>query len=544
MGARATRPAARPTSTTSTTRCSGTARSSRSCAASATSMTGAGLRRVGQGRVQPRSARDRLQLRATPSTTCDNHVLYKTGAKEIAAHQGMSLTFMAKYDEREGNSCHIHLCLRPRRRAGAAPATTRDGILAADGALPRRPAGLPARSSRCFFAPNVNSYKRFVAGSFAPTAIAWGRDNRTCALRVVGHGDVAALREPRARRRRQPVPRRRGDDRRRPARHRERAGAGARLRGQRLRPRTSRTCRARCATPSRCSTAARSPGTAFGDDVVDHYVNAAPRRARRLRRGRHRLGARPWLRAPLRRSPGRASASRPTWSRPAGGRGTSPPSLLPHAYVAAVHRAGGVPVLLPPLPDGAAEALAGVHGLLRGRRCGRRRGALRGRAARGQRPAAARPRRLGAGAARRGAGARVPVLGVCRGAQVLNVATGGSLHQHLPDVVGRRSTGPRPPSTVACRSRSSPAARWPAAVGQAVDVPCYHHQAIDRLGAGLRATALGRGRDGRGGRAPRPALRPRRAVAPRAGRPRRPAVRRPRAGGPAALVPPPQEIPS
>ena len=48
----------------------------------------------------------------TRSTTCDNHVVYKTGAKEIAAQEGMSLTFMAKFNEREGNSCHIHLSFR------------------------------------------------------------------------------------------------------------------------------------------------------------------------------------------------------------------------------------------------------------------------------------------------------------------------------------------------------------------------------------------------------------------------------------------------
>ena len=59
-------------------------------------------------------------------TTCDNHGVYKTGAKEIAHQEGMSLTFMAKYDEREGNSCHIHISLRSTgRRPGARPATDR-----------------------------------------------------------------------------------------------------------------------------------------------------------------------------------------------------------------------------------------------------------------------------------------------------------------------------------------------------------------------------------------------------------------------------------
>ncbi|RZQ59255.1 glutamine synthetase [Amycolatopsis suaedae] len=120
--------------------------------------------------------------------TCDNHVIYKNGAKEIAAQEGRSLTFMAKYDEREGNSCHIHISLR---------SLGGDAVLAGDGPGGRSPlmdhflAGQLAclRELTYFFAPNINSYKRFVPGSFAPTAVAWGTDNRTCALRVVGHGE-------------------------------------------------------------------------------------------------------------------------------------------------------------------------------------------------------------------------------------------------------------------------------------------------------------------------------------------------------------------
>ena len=120
-------------------------------------------------------------------TTCDNHVIYKNGAKEIASQHGHALTFMAKYNQREGNSCHVHLSLRDE--AGTP-------VFAGDGAGGMSPlfehflagqlAGL--RELSYFFAPNVNSYKRYQAGSFAPTAVAWGFDNRTCALRVVGHG--------------------------------------------------------------------------------------------------------------------------------------------------------------------------------------------------------------------------------------------------------------------------------------------------------------------------------------------------------------------
>ena len=123
--------------------------------------------------------------------TADQHSVYKTAAKELAARHGKALTFMAKYDEREGNSCHIHMSLR-----GPDAETP---VFAATG-----PGGTPAWSTvfthflggvlntlidfTLLYAPNVNSYKRFQPDSFAPTAVAWGLDNRTCALRVVGTG--------------------------------------------------------------------------------------------------------------------------------------------------------------------------------------------------------------------------------------------------------------------------------------------------------------------------------------------------------------------
>jgi glutamine synthetase len=120
--------------------------------------------------------------------TCDNHTIYKNGAKEIADQHGKSLTFMAKYDEREGNSCHIHFSLRARDGSAVfADGGRPHGMSAEFGSFL---AGLLAtlRDLTLFYAPNVNSYKRFAEGSFAPTAVAWGLDNRTCALRVVGHG--------------------------------------------------------------------------------------------------------------------------------------------------------------------------------------------------------------------------------------------------------------------------------------------------------------------------------------------------------------------
>ncbi|MER6525110.1 glutamine synthetase family protein [Streptomyces sp. NPDC001508] len=117
--------------------------------------------------------------------TCDQHAVYKTGAKEIAAQEGVSITFMAKYNEREGNSCHIHLSLADADGAGAMAGP--DGMT---DVMRHFLAGQLAalRDFALLYAPNINSYKRFQPGSFAPTAVAWGHDNRTCALRVVGHG--------------------------------------------------------------------------------------------------------------------------------------------------------------------------------------------------------------------------------------------------------------------------------------------------------------------------------------------------------------------
>ena len=120
--------------------------------------------------------------------TCDNHTIYKNGAKENADKHGKSLTFMAKFDEREGNSCHIHISLRDAD--GSAVFTDQGAEHGMSELFRTFIAGQLAtlRELTMFYGPNINSYKRFVDGSFAPTAVAWGLDNRTCALRVVGHG--------------------------------------------------------------------------------------------------------------------------------------------------------------------------------------------------------------------------------------------------------------------------------------------------------------------------------------------------------------------
>ncbi|MEV0809511.1 glutamine synthetase family protein [Micromonospora sp. NPDC050200] len=152
-----------------------------------TEMAGAGL--------TPESAKGECNLgqheiafRYDEAVACaDHHVIYKNGAKEIAAQEGMSITFMAKPNEREGSSCHIHFSLRD---ADGRSVMLGDGPAHLSVTGQRVLAGLldTMRELSLFFAPNVNSYKRYQPGSFAPTALRWGTDNRTCALRLVGHG--------------------------------------------------------------------------------------------------------------------------------------------------------------------------------------------------------------------------------------------------------------------------------------------------------------------------------------------------------------------
>jgi glutamine synthetase len=148
------------------------------------SMAGAGMH-VENSKGECNFGQHEINFRyADALRTADDHVVYKTGAKEIAAQEGSSITFIAKFNEREGNSCHIH-CSFAQEDGG-------ENVFAADEQLFKRfVAGQLAclRDLTLFFAPNVNSYKRFAAGSFAPTAVAWGRDNRTCSMRVVGHGE-------------------------------------------------------------------------------------------------------------------------------------------------------------------------------------------------------------------------------------------------------------------------------------------------------------------------------------------------------------------
>jgi glutamine synthetase len=112
----------------------------------------------------------------------DNHTVYKNGAKEIAHLNGCSLTFMAKPDHTWiGNSCHVHSSLwRDGENAFAGESDVFERYLAGQIAC--------LAELAIFVAPTVNSYKRFAAGSWAPTTLAWGHDNRTCGFRIVGRG--------------------------------------------------------------------------------------------------------------------------------------------------------------------------------------------------------------------------------------------------------------------------------------------------------------------------------------------------------------------
>src|SRR5918911_4304847 len=159
-------------------------------------MYGAGL--------QPESAKGEcnfgqheIAFRYADALTCaDHHAIYKNGAKEIAAQEGMALTFMAKPNDREGNPCHIHFSLRS---ADGDRPVFGDGHGGPSPLMRYALAGLlhTMREFTLLYAPNVNSYKRFQPGSFAPTAVRWGTDNRTCSLRVVGHSAVSLRMENR-----------------------------------------------------------------------------------------------------------------------------------------------------------------------------------------------------------------------------------------------------------------------------------------------------------------------------------------------------------
>jgi glutamine synthetase len=133
---------------------------------------------------------EEINLRYAPALEmADRHVLYKHGVKEIAWSEGCSVTFMAKYDMgAAGSSFHLHSSVWDRQG--------KKNLFAARGSRLGTPlfqqwvAGqmAMARELAYFYAPTINAYKRYQAGSFAPTRIACGWDNRTCGFRICGEG--------------------------------------------------------------------------------------------------------------------------------------------------------------------------------------------------------------------------------------------------------------------------------------------------------------------------------------------------------------------
>jgi glutamine synthetase len=120
-------------------------------------------------------------------TSADRHTVYKNGVKEIAFLNGVSATFMAKPSEKDiGSSCHIHSSLLDSQSGASAFVDGHDETDTFRHYL----GGMRARVRELalFIAPSVNSYKRYATESWAPTSISWGRDNRTCGFRIVGHG--------------------------------------------------------------------------------------------------------------------------------------------------------------------------------------------------------------------------------------------------------------------------------------------------------------------------------------------------------------------
>ena len=362
-------------------------------------------------------------------STSDDHVIYKNGAKEIAAQEGVSITFMAKFNEREGNSCHIHCSVAREdgQNLFADEPQTFDHFLAGQLAA--------LRELTLFFAPHINSYKRFAPGSFAPTAVAWGHDNRTCSLRVVGHGQGKRLEN------RMP-----GADVNPYLALAAMIAAGlhgvdselpleAAARGQRLHRRQA-ACAAEHVRRPRPLRRQRDRPRGLRPGGRRPLPQPREHRARRARGDGHRLGARSGLRATLMPRPvigitaAIESARWTVWE-------DVETNISQRSYSAAVTDAGALPVLLPANEAGASapdEVLDLLDGLILAG------GADLDPAAYG---AIAAPSTIGFRAERdrfelalaRAALARdLPLLGICRGMQLLNVARGGTLDQHLADL--------------------------------------------------------------------------------------------------------------
>jgi putative glutamine amidotransferase len=163
--------------------------------------------------------------------------------------------------------------------------------------------------------------------------------------------------------------------------------------------------------------------------------------------------------------------------------------LLPRRYADKVAQAGGLPVLLPPVP-GISEVVARLDGLVLSG--GSDIDPARYRSPQGTQTGPVYPERDSAELALCAAALDhgLPLLGICRGLQVINVALGGTLHQHLPDVVGHDGHSPQEAGYGRHDVRIAPGSRLAAILGRTTAaVPTHHHQAADQLGSGLVATA-------------------------------------------------------
>lgn len=206
----------------------------------------------------------------------DIHVITKQAVKEVALAHGNAVTFMAKYaDDPAGSSCHIHQSLWQ----GENPAfLEQGGPYGMSGMMRSYVAGLLtyAADTTYFLAPNINSYKRFVAGTFAPTKVVWSRDNRTGGLRLVGEETKAIRIENRIG----------GADLNPYLAFAAQIAAGlagidegleleAEFRGDAYGARRVRDIPATLRDATRALKRSKMLRAAFGEDVVDHYVHAA-----------------------------------------------------------------------------------------------------------------------------------------------------------------------------------------------------------------------------------------------------------------------------
>ena len=245
-------------------------------------------------RVAPRPARGEHAL-CRRGHSADRHTIYKNGVKEIAFLHGISATFMAKPSEKDiGSSCHIHSSLvRDGQNAFVDGEEETDAFRHYLGGMRNH-----IRELALFVAPSINSYKRYATESRAPTSISWGRDNRTCGFRIVGHGQSRRAPSAASRRRREPLPRLRGAARCGARRDRERDRPGPELKGNAYEEaeaepfpeplREAVDSGSRASSPS----APRRAGLEALPQLRAH--RAAP-----VRRGRDRLRAAPHVRARL-----------------------------------------------------------------------------------------------------------------------------------------------------------------------------------------------------------------------------------------------------